>query len=119
MVVVDVLPAEHSQDSEQGFWGRFSWTFSSLVSCGGEQAGDMAIVLYVDVFSILQHVISVFGCDRVMFGSDWPVCLLASDSYARIHQAYYDVAARAGCSPNDLRRIFHDNAVDFYNLKLA
>jgi L-fuconolactonase len=24
-------------------------------------------------------VLSAFGADRVMFGSDWPVCLLASD----------------------------------------
>ena len=26
-----------------------------------------------------QHVLDAFGADRVMFGSDWPVCLLAGD----------------------------------------
>jgi L-fuconolactonase len=29
----------------------------------------------------IEHVLESFGEDRVMFGSDWPVCLLAR-SYA-------------------------------------
>lgn len=31
----------------------------------------------------LSHVLSCFGAERLIFGSDWPVCLLAGD-YARV-----------------------------------
>ncbi len=37
----------------------------------------------------LDVVLETFGADRVMFGSDWPVCLLAG-SYARVHELVAD-----------------------------
>lgn len=36
-----------------------------------------------DVLPYARHVLDVFGPDRVMFGSDWPVCTLAA-SYAQV-----------------------------------
>ncbi len=36
-----------------------------------------------DLKPYIDHAINVFGVDRLMFGSDWPVCLLAGD-YARV-----------------------------------
>jgi L-fuconolactonase len=32
-----------------------------------------------DLRPAVDHALEVFGPDRLMFGSDWPVCLLASD----------------------------------------
>jgi L-fuconolactonase len=37
---------------------------------------------------ILEHVVRSFGRDRIMYGSDWPVCLLAGryeQNYAVLH----------------------------------
>ena len=34
-----------------------------------------------DLMPYVEKVIEVFGVDRVMFGSDWPLCLVAA-SYA-------------------------------------
>lgn len=31
----------------------------------------------------IDHLLAVFGPNRLMYGSDWPVCLLAGDSYAQ------------------------------------
>lgn len=31
----------------------------------------------------VDHLLRVFGPDRLMYGSDWPVCLLAADSYGQ------------------------------------
>ena len=31
----------------------------------------------------VDYLLETFGADRLMFGSDWPVCLLAADSYAQ------------------------------------
>ncbi|MFW6695424.1 amidohydrolase family protein [Streptomyces sp. MAR4 CNX-425] len=36
-----------------------------------------------DVLPYARHVIDVFGPDRILFGSDWPVCTLAAD-YGRV-----------------------------------
>jgi hypothetical protein len=45
------------------------------------------------------HTLEVFGLSRVMFGSDWPVCLLAAD-YSRVARAAEQLTAdpsRAEC----------------------
>src|SRR4029077_12691233 len=36
-----------------------------------------------DIRPYLDHAISVFGPDRIVFGSDWPVCTLAA-SYTQV-----------------------------------
>lgn len=36
-----------------------------------------------DLRPYVEHILGVFGADRVMFGSDWPVCLLAA-SYDQV-----------------------------------
>ncbi len=38
----------------------------------------------------IQHVVSCFGKDRIMFGSDWPVCLLGAE-----YQDVMDIAENA------------------------
>ncbi len=57
----------------------------------------------------LDVVFEAFGVDRLMFGSDWPVCLLAG-SYVQVKQLIEDYAA----SGRD--RIFGQNAARFYGL---
>ena len=41
----------------------------------------------------VDHVLDCFGPDRVMFGSDWPVCLLAAD-YATVKNTLEDILGR-------------------------
>jgi L-fuconolactonase len=50
----------------------------------------------------------------MMFGSDWPVCLLAA-SYARVLESFQSLLA--GLSEADRSRIFSENATDFYKLE--
>ena len=52
----------------------------------------------VDLAPYIAHVRQVFGADRVLFGSDWPVINLASD-YGRWHSIA--MAALDGSSPQD------------------
>jgi L-fuconolactonase len=61
----------------------------------------------------LDHVLACFGLDRVLFGGDWPVVLLASD-YPRWAETLK--WAVQGCSNAELRALFHDNAVAVYRL---
>ncbi len=67
-----------------------------------------------DVQPYIDHVIACFGFDRVIYGSDWPVSTLATD-YKRWVETLQESVS--GCSPEELRKLFHDNAVRFYKLK--
>jgi L-fuconolactonase len=61
----------------------------------------------------LDTVFEVFGSDRIMFGSDWPVCLLAG-SYSQVVQLIADYTKNL--SPSDKQKIFGLNAVRFYGI---
>jgi L-fuconolactonase len=56
----------------------------------------------------------VFGTERMMFGSDWPVATVAA-SYRR----WYDTARQlvSGLSDDEQAQIFAENAATFYRLK--
>jgi L-fuconolactonase len=66
-----------------------------------------------DFLPYLDVVFDAFGPDRLMFGSDWPVCLLAG-SYAQVKQLISDFAH--GFTAQDREKIFGANAVKFYRL---
>ncbi len=66
-----------------------------------------------DLAPIVNHCLDTFGPDRVMFGSDWPVCTRA----ATLRQ--WVVALRRIIAPRDVsqqRKLLHDNAQRFYAL---
>jgi L-fuconolactonase len=56
-----------------------------------------------------------FGEDRVMFGSDWPVCTLAA-SYEQVVNALRE--ALGPISPETDAKIFGGNAVRTYRLPI-
>jgi len=60
-------------------------------------------------------VISVFGADRIMWGSDWPVCRLASE-YVDWYSAAQ--ALTAGLGDSEKVAIFGQTANRFYALGL-
>jgi L-fuconolactonase len=62
-----------------------------------------------------DHVLNCFGEDRVMFGSDWPVCLLAS-SYAEVINALRTVVYRR-LTPDGLDKLFFQNGERFYGIQ--
>jgi L-fuconolactonase len=59
-------------------------------------------------------VFDAFGTDRLMFGSDWPVCLLVA-SYAQVKQVIEDYMH--ACTAVQKENVFGGNAIQFYNLK--
>ena len=62
-----------------------------------------------------QAALDAFGPDRLMFGSDWPVCEVAA-SYTEVKEALVD--ALGELSPSDHAAIFGGNAVRFYRLTI-
>lgn len=68
-----------------------------------------------DFHPYLDVVFEAFGPQRLMFGSDWPVCLLAA-SYERVVQLIHDYAACLSVDERD--KLFGGNALRFYGLKV-
>jgi L-fuconolactonase len=64
----------------------------------------------------LDVVLEAFGADRLMFGSDWPVCLVAA-SYGQVK----DIVAHYthDLSQSEKEKIFGLNAARFYGVKTA
>jgi L-fuconolactonase len=66
-----------------------------------------------DLKPYLRLVLELFGPGRLMWGSDWPVCLLAS-SYGRVLRATSEAIGPIGEIESE--KIFYSNAKRFYNL---
>ena len=61
-----------------------------------------------------EEALALFGPDRLLFGTDWPVCLLRIESY----QAWADMVRGfvSDLSEIESEAILHDNAVRIYGL---
>ena len=66
-----------------------------------------------DLKPYIKFALEVFGPRRMMFGSDHPVCLLAS-SYQRVLETFQEILSDV--SENDREDIFALNAARFYRL---
>lgn len=71
----------------------------------------------IDVATLQAYfdtTLELFGSDRVMFGTDWPVCLLRIDSYQNWVETVQDFVARL--SVEEQTAILRDNAIRCYDL---
>lgn len=66
-----------------------------------------------DIFPYLDELMETFGPSRVMYGSDWPVCLLAAN-YEQQLEIVTDYIGRLSSAEQE--RIMGGTAVEFYNL---
>jgi L-fuconolactonase len=62
----------------------------------------------------IEIVTKAFGTDRILFGSDWPVCLVAA-SYEKVLEIVTNHFS--SFSKNEQELFFGGNAIKFYNLK--
>jgi L-fuconolactonase len=66
-----------------------------------------------DLQPYLEVVFEAFGTNRLMYGSDWPVCLVAAsyDEVVGIAEEF-----TRNLSAEEQKAFWHDNAVQFYSL---
>ena len=64
-----------------------------------------------DFTPYMKVVFDAFGEDRVMFGSDWPVCLLNGD-YKKVYDIAYKFTGKH--SKTARSKVFSKNALRFY-----
>lgn len=66
-----------------------------------------------DLLPYAQHGVDVFGVDRVLFGSDWPVLTLAGEYSEWLE---FTESLTGSWSDSERRRFYHDNAAEVYRL---
>lgn len=69
-----------------------------------------------DLLPYMETVAEFFGTNRICFGSDWPVCLLAG-SYQRVIDAVEQFATQL--TKEEQNKLFGQNTKEFYNLSIG
>lgn len=75
---------------------------------------DLASWTPDDLRPYADTVLDAFGPDRLMFGSDWPVCTLAA-TYAQVVETAAELTG--ALSAHERAAVFGDNAVRTYDLR--
>ena len=67
-----------------------------------------------DLTPATDHLFDIFGAQRLMFGSDWPVLNMASDygTWVRMVEGLL-----SGLSEDDRARVWGGNAARFYSIE--
>tara|TARA_B110000196_G_scaffold308017_1_gene308245 strand:+ start:1432 stop:2259 length:828 start_codon:yes stop_codon:yes gene_type:complete len=86
------------------------------VSCkmsGMATEADFNIWTPEQIHPYMDTVLEAFGSKRILFGSDWPVCLVAGN-YSKIKKLTTDFISQL--SKIEQNSIMGNNAIEFYNL---
>lgn len=99
-------------DSDLRELAKFENVYCKVSGMVTEAAWGQWVV--ADFYPYLDIVFDCFGPNRLMFGSDWPVCTLSS-SYAKVVQIVQEYLHQF---PSEIQeKILGQNAVEFYGLR--
>lgn len=119
--VVDHIAKPLVKEKEIACWSRHMRALGAApnVSCkvsGLITEGDWKRWCAQDFQPYLNVVFEAFGPDRLLFGSDWPVCLLAG-TYGQVKELVEEYARHR--TPIEKEGLFGGNAARFYGIKVA
>jgi L-fuconolactonase len=116
--VIDHIAKPPIESHEMQPWADLMQPFGALPNVWCKLSGmvteaDWETWQPADLQPYVDHVLEIFGPNRVLFGSDWPVCLLAA-SYERVVTATQDVLE--ALSDAERGDIFGATAQEVYRL---
>ena len=116
--VIDHLAKPFIKDKLMGDWKKGMQQIAQFenVSCkisGMVTEADWKNWKELDFKPYIDHVLNCFGTDRVMFGSDWPVCLVAAD-YEQVCAVVENNTSHL--SQHEKKLLWGENAKNFYDL---
>jgi L-fuconolactonase len=117
--VIDHLAKPYIKD---GFIRGWETLMRAIAQCGNVYCKISGLVTetdwtgwrYEDFTPYLDVVFSAFGPERVMYGSDWPVCMLGG-TYGEVLNIVRRYAS--GTPLDEQRKLFAENAARFYGLR--
>jgi L-fuconolactonase len=117
-MVVDHMAKPPVASREMKRWTRALKAVAQIPGLHGKLSGlvteaDHDAWKTSDLAPYVNCALEWFGAERLMIGSDWPVCLLAA-SYEQALDVYQELLA--GLNDNERRGILAGNAASFYRL---
>lgn len=118
-VVIDhIAKPDIKSKTDFTFWHDGMETLAKHSNCYCKLSGMVTEANWLswensDFLPYMETVWKLFGQQRIMFGSDWPVCLVAAD-YQQVKQLVLDFISTHGPETNKL--IMGENAKRFYQL---
>jgi L-fuconolactonase len=116
--VIDHLAKPYIKKGEIGDWKKWMDKIAAFpnVSCkvsGMVTEADWQEWKTEDFRPYLDAVVDAFGTGRLLYGSDWPVCLVAASyqDMLQIVENYF-----AGFTEAEKSAVFGGNAASFYQL---
>lgn len=76
---------------------------------------DHELWQYEDLLAYMEVVLNTFEPDRIMLGSDWPVCRLAGE-YSEVINIVHEFIE--SLSQRDQEKVLYQNAIDCYKLNI-
>jgi L-fuconolactonase len=122
-IVIDHLAKPPIASGDLGGWKRDIASAAAYPNVaakisGLDTAADHATWTANDLVGPIGHAIDVFGVDRLMFGSDWPVTLLAGD-YQRVWSATNHALGALGLTGPERAAILGGTAARIYAIEPA
>jgi L-fuconolactonase len=117
--VLDHLGKPHIRGGGLARWRAAVAPLAAAPNCVAKLSGlvteaDWAQWRVADLEPYVYAALELFGPDRLMFGSDWPVCTLAA-SYGEVLAALRETLAGV-TGPAERERIFASTAIATYSL---
>ena len=107
-IAANLMEPWATQITELAAYSNVECKISGLATEAGSEAWTRE-----DLKPYIDHVIEAFGIDRVMYGGDWPVSLLAT-TYEEWVETLVWATANLGAEAQD--KLFRQNARRFYRL---
>ena len=118
--IIDHIAKPNIKEGEIEEWKNLIQQFGSLDNIWCKASGlvteaDWNRWSHSELEPYLNVIFDSFNCNRIVFGSDWPVCLLSGtyESVVDIPTVYMDNSDK-----NAQRKFWGQNAIEFYELTL-
>jgi L-fuconolactonase len=117
-IIVDHLAKPSIRTGEKTHWELNMSALSTFKNVFCKISGMVTEANWIgwkkdDFYPYLDEVFESFGANRILYGSDWPVCLVAAsyEQQLQIVTSYVEAL-----SINEREQILGGNAIKFYNL---
>jgi L-fuconolactonase len=119
--VIDHLGKPPIRDGDLATWAERIAPFGELPNAWCKLSGlvteaDWSTWTLADLRPAVDHALEVFGPRRLIFGSDWPVCLLAT-TYQRVIETAHELVV--ALTADERAAVMGGAAVEVYDLPIG
>jgi len=119
-IVLDHLAKPPIKSGNVSEWKKYIQQFKNLTHVSAKISGLITEAEWYawdekDILNIIEISLEVFGPDRIMFGTDYPVVLVAEELSSWVNTFKKSIAQ---LSSDEIKKITVDNCMQFYKIEI-